>query len=386
MLRRHLLQAMHALLGTFPLSAFAMPQAKDQNRLAAAWRTATGSGPDAGRDFAGILELDWSARRVRIASQVVLPERVHGLLAQGDGGFLAVGARPGRVLLRFDAAGQIAVRHSLQDESPPRTLAGHANPSLDGQWLYTPETDPVTGLGWISVRSRASLQKVAEWRSHGIDPHQCLPDSHGALLLANGGIPRTRDGSKRDTHQMAPSLVRLDAHTGELLGQWQLADHRLSLRHLAWSRTMDTADAPLLGIGLQAEHDDPLARSEAPGLAVWDGFTLRTPSHSALAGGYAGDIAPGPGGGFIVSGQKVGRGVLWHPDAPGELHTIAQLRELCALAVWENNRTSSNTSSNASGILIGAARGVARWHPTMPPVMLTWPQEMSPDNHWVLLT
>ena len=124
---------------------------------------------------------------------------------------------------------------------------------------------------------------------------QCLTDATGASLLANAGIPRISDGTKRDLYMMAPSLVRLDGHTGELLGQWCLPDPRLSLRHLAWSRTVrpsaDDAIKPLLGVALQAEHDDPSVRNEAPTLAVRDGNNLRIPTCSILAGGYADDIA-----------------------------------------------------------------------------------------------
>ena len=390
MRRRHLLQTAPFLLSTLaaPLPTLAqtlgagLPSVPPRiDRLAAAWRTAPGSGSlDAGRDFVGILELDWSANQVRIAASVLLPERVHGLLAEPDGGFLAVANRPGRSLLRCDAKGQAVLRHSLANESPQRTLAGHVSPSADGQWLYTPETDSATGQGWVSVRERRTLQKVAQWPSHGIDPHQGLIDPSGALVLVNGGIPRTSDGSKRDLHLMAPSLVRLNAHTGALLGQWRLPDPRLSLRHIAWSTSPDSP--PLLGVALQAEHDDPLARSNSPVLAVWDGSGLQIPTRSALASGYAGDIAPGPGGGFILSGQKANRGVLWHPDAPGELRAVAELRELCALAAWGQPGPAQEAGN---GVLIGSPRGVARWHPSAPAAMLAWPQDMTPDNHWVAL-
>lgn len=384
--RRQLLKTSPLLLGALvaPFAALAQQgpstaSAPATDRLAAAWRTAPGSGQvNAGRDFAGILELDWTQRQVRIAVQVLLPDRVHGLLAEPDGGFLAVATRPGHFLMRMDAQGQVVVHHTLDQESPQRTLDGHVSPSADGQWLYTSETDRSTGQGWISVRDRTTLRKVDQWPSHGMDPHQCLLDASGALMLANGGIPRNADGGKRELHRMAPSLVRLDGKSGELLGQWRLLDPRLSIRHLAWSLG-GASDAPrLLGVGLQAEHDLAQARNEAPTLAVWDGKSLRLPTRSALAGGYAGDIAPGPGGGFIVSGQKVNRGLLWHPDDPGQLHTIAELRELCALAAWQGK-------AGASGVLIGSVRGVSRWHPSVPGAMLAWPQDMSPDNHWVVL-
>ena len=81
----------------------------------------------------------------------------------------------------------------------------------------------------------------------------------------------------------------------------------------------------------------------------------------------------------MISGQRVGRGVLWHPDAPDTLMTIAELREVCALSPLP-------LADHPGGVLLGAARGVALWHPRLAPAMLAWPQEMSPDNHWIALS
>ncbi len=386
--RRPLLQSAALVLGAWAVPGLAPAQAAPPRaapgaialpdvRLAAAWRSQSGAdGTPTPRDHVGILHLDWAAGQVRIAAEVPVQGRAHGLLAEAGGGFLAVASRPGRWLLRCDAQGQVVRRLALDDDTPTRTLDGHVTPSADGHWLYTPETDRSNGEGWVSVRDRRSLARVAQWRTHGIDPHQCLTDADGALLVANGGIPRTPGGEKRDLHRMAPSLVRLAPASGELLGQWRLDDPRLSIRHMAWSQRADAP--PLLGIGLQAEHDAPEQRRDAPVLAVWNGETLRVPTRAALGGGYAGDIAAGPGGGFVLSGQRVHRGVLWHPDAPDQLMTIAELREVCALSPWP-------LDSQPGGLLLGAARGVARWHPRLAPAMLAWPREMTPDNHWVAL-
>jgi len=344
-------------------------------RVAAAWR-ARRPGSDAASitDFVGVLELDWAAGLVRIAQATPVSGRAHGLWAEAGGGFLAIASRPGEWLMRLDAQGQRVQEYRLDQEMPARSFDGHVSGSADARWLYTTETDRQTGQGWVSVRDARSLAKVAQWPTHGIDPHQMAIDAQGMLLVANGGIPRTVKGEKRDLHLMAPSLVRLDPASGELLGQWRLEDPRLSIRHLAWG----TGEQPLLGVALQAEHDDIDQRRAAPALAVWDGATLRIPTRAASAGGYAGDIAPGPGGGFVFSGQRVGRGVLWHPDAPERLMTVAELREVCALSPVPG-------TAHAGAVLLGAARGVALWHPHLAPAMLAWPEEMSPDNHWMVL-
>jgi hypothetical protein len=135
---------------------------------------------------------------------------------------------------------------------------------------------------------------------------------------------------------MDPSLVRLHPHSGALLRQWRLDDPRQSIRHLAWSLPVAAdvrgpARASLLGIALQAEHDDPARRRDAPLLALWDGQDLRLANRTVDGAGYAGDIAPGTGGSFIVSSQRSHEGLLWHPDAPERWIPIAKLTEPCAL-------------------------------------------------------
>jgi uncharacterized protein len=343
------------------------------HRLGAAWRRIAGSG--FAQDYVGVLALDWDAKQFRIQAEHALPSRAHGFLAEATGCFLVMAARPGTWLRRFGADGQAMKYLDIQNERPGRTLDGHIVASINGQWLYTPETDLTTGEGWLSVRDGRTLTKQSEWRTHGRDPHQCLIDASGALMLVNGGISRTADGKKTNLDQMNSSLVRLDGQTGQLIGQWRLNDHRLSMRHMAWSGE----SKPLrLGIALQAEHDDINQRRSAPVLAVWQGDTLSIPSRETIAGGYAGDIAPGPGGGFVVSGQRVGKGVLWHPDAHEQLFPIAELKELCALA--------SLAGTGRDGILIGREQGVARWHPREVPTMLAWPTAMTVDNHWVILS
>ena len=351
----------------------------DSHRLGAAWRREV-SGMGSAQDFVGVLALDWHGKQVRVQTEHAVPSRAHGVLAEPRGGFLVVAARPGTWLRRLGADGEVLQHLDIQSDKAGRTLDGHIMASADGLWLYTPETSLATGEGWISVRDVRTLSRQAEWRTHGRDPHQCLLDATGALILANGGISRTADGKKIHLDQMNSSLVRLDGKTGELLGQWRLSDHRLSMRHMAWGAPNSTTPllGTLLGIALQAEHDDVFERRKAPLLAVWDGFKLRVAHSDALAGGYAGDIAAGPGGGFILSGQRVGKGALWHPDVPESLIEIAQLKDLCALA--------APATTGSEGVLIGSESGVAHWHPRNKARMLAWPSALTLDNHWTILS
>ena len=282
--RRVFLSACAALLVTPGLTRAASNDASV--RLAAAWQAENGY-------QVGVLE---QQDALRIHSAIDVPTRAHALLQEPGGSLLAVARRPGDWLLRWDQTGKALAWRWIE---PRRAFTGHV--VSDGRTLYVAETDLETGMGLIGVRDAVTLEKRAEWPTHGIDPHQLLWDAHrpGALIVANGGVPtRPETGrAKLDLDRMDSSLVRIDAATGELLGQWRLADRRLSLRHLAWN-------ADRLGIALQAEHDAPEAKAVAPVLAVFDGESLRPVAAPQTLAGYGGDVAPirtPVGDGFAVS-------------------------------------------------------------------------------------
>lgn len=379
--RRSLLTSLLGLGASQVLASAAQPAGGDApaaggpvQRIAAAWRLA---GPDAATDASphgdhvGIVDIDWDAGTLHLRQPTPVPTRGHGLLALADGGFAAVATRPGRWLLRCDAQGQVAVRHDIGSERPARSFDGHVDASADGRWLYTVETDPTSGQGWISVRDIRTLARVAQFASGGIDPHQMLHTPDGQLMVANGGIPRDGSGRKRQLDEMAPCLVRIHPSSGRVEGRWTLPDARLSLRHMAWS-----VDAqPLLGIALQAEHDSAAQRAESPTLAVFDGQALGLPCTDTAAGGYTGDIAAGPGGGFVLSAQKQRLGLWWHPAQPQAYTRVAELTEPCALVSWPGG----------AGVTLHAARGAARWHVRHGARMLAWPVALAPDNHAVAL-
>lgn len=199
-------------------------------RLAAAWESAEGF-------QLGVLAPQ--ARDVLSAAQTIdVPTRAHGLLPGADGTMLAVARRPGDWLLRWSPTSGQPVQWQWADAG--RAFNGHVIASPNGQRLYTTETDLETGAGLVGMRDTHSLVKLEEWPAFGIDPHKLLWDEadrfYPALLVANGGVPtRLETGrAKLDLAGMDSSLVRLDAATGRLLGQWRLTDQRLSLRHLAW--------------------------------------------------------------------------------------------------------------------------------------------------------
>lgn len=350
--------------------------------VVAAWHQ-DGAPGQIGGEFVGLMALDWEAAQVRVQSRLNVPTRTHGLLVRPDGGFVAVAVRPGNWIVRCDAQGLPAQWLHMDSEAEGRTLDGHVCASADGQWLYTAETNPRSSQGWISVRDAQTLRKVAQWRSHGVEPHQILLDGAGMLMVANGGLLRADGDKKRDVHLMDSSLVRMNPTTGERLGQWRLKEQRLGLRHMAWNHPVSGAgagaDKPLLGIALQNEHDDLVRRRASPVLALWDGESLQTPAPGGdHGGGYSGDIIGTPDGGFALSCLRSGTALRWSPSAPSELTVIAQLKDAGAMTHWPVPR-------QADGLLLGSANGVARWHPDQAPVFLRWPQSMALDNHWALV-
>ncbi len=343
--RRQFLSGLAALLG-----APAWGRAETTGGLlAASWQTGDGY-------QVGILE---AGEGLITRAALDVPTRAHALLREPGGTLLAVARRPGDWLLRWDRQGHPLAWRWIE---PRRAFTGHV--LSDGQFLYACETDLDSGAGLIGVRDAKTLEKRAEWPTHGCDPHQLSWDPGGQLLVANGGVPtRPETGrQKRELERMDSSLVRLAIGDGALLGQWRLDDPRLSLRHMAWSTRQEH-----LGIALQSEHDDPAARAAAPVLAVFDGNHLQAaPAPLALAG-YGGDVVALDGG-FAVSCPRADGVALF--TAAGDWRGLLPLAEACALAaapdrLWVGGR------QQALALGPGAARA------PIPDIRL--------DNHWISL-
>lgn len=341
-------------LGGLPLAH----AASGAPRFAAAWEKA-GSGWRV-----GILD-----PALKPAAEVEVPTRAHGLFAEKKEALLVVARRPGDWLLRWHPR---SGRTQWAWIDADRTFNGHAVASADGQRIYTTETDLATGAGLIGVRDARSLEKLAEWKTGGMDPHELLLDTDGSLLVANGGIPTLPETGrlKIGLERMDASLARLDAGSGGLRGQWRLADPRLSLRHMAWG---ERAGTPLLGIALQAEHADPQQRNAAPLLALFDGQQLEAMPSPRLLAGYGGDIAFA-GGRFAVSCPRA-HGVALY-DAAGRWLAFAPLDEACPLAadgdtLWAGGRSQSLALAPAGTNAISPGRKAAG---------------MRLDNHWQVLS
>lgn len=370
--RRHTLLAL-ASLGAWtvaPGTAWAGAAGLPNIHLAAAWERE-------GSFHIGLLStLPGTGQRLQIHASLEVPTRAHGLCVLPDGSVLATARRPGDWLVRWrpDRGAQAQWRW----QEGERSFNGHTIASPDGQHLVTTETDVETGDSLVGLRDARTLQKIAEWPTHGIDAHELAWDTrtphHGAptLIVANGGVPTAPETgrAKRDLHTMDSSLVRLSGRTGERLGQWRLPDPRLSLRHLAWS-----PDGATLGIALQAEHADSAAKDAAPVLALFDGTALRLvaapepvapPLH-----GYGGSIAATPAG-WAVSCPRAQGVARFSPE--GQWRGLVPLPEACPLTV----RGGALWAGGLGAIVQDAQSPTPANHPHGPSL-----RGARLDNHWV---
>ena len=313
-----------------------------------------------------------------------VPTRAHALLPEADGSVLAVARRPGDWLVRWHP-GRTQPPQWLWTE-PARAFNGHAIASPDGHHIYTTETDLETGSALVGVRDARSLEKLAEWPTHGIDAHELIWDHHttaagsgqrrmATLIVANGGVPTAPETGrvKRDLHTMDSSLVRLHGDRGDVLGQWRLTDPRLSLRHLAWGPAGGTPGRKL-GIALQAEHSAPVAKQAAPVLALFDGSSLRTcdapPDIAARCNGYGGSMAA-TAQGWAVSCPRANGVATFAPD--GTWAGLVPLEDAYALAVHGGALWASGAGQALQAR--GFSDSVAHPYPA-------GMQGVRMDNHW----
>ena len=199
-----------------------------------------------------------------IVWQTTMPERVHDIVVQpvfsdqdstvnnhSNRDVVVMGRRPSEKFWVLDTAtGQ--VKFAINAASN-RHFYGHACYSLDGSKLYVTENDTLSLDGKIGVYDAYdSYQKVAEFDSHGIGPHELImhPDSE-TLVIANGGI-KTEQASREELNldTMHPSLVYLNRHDGSLLEQVVPEHNQMSVRHLA----IHNDGTVLIGIQFQGER------------------------------------------------------------------------------------------------------------------------------------
>ncbi|MBP2280064.1 hypothetical protein H4W00_000877 [Psychrobacter sp. PL19] len=203
----------------------------------------------------------------QIVWQTTMPERVHDIVVQPDvedtsdqvsngnkkaacRDVVVMGRRPSEGFWVLDTAtGQ--VKHAIKS-AVDRHFYGHACYSLDGQLLYVTENDTVSLAGKIGIYDAScDYQKVAEFDSHGIGPHELIMHPDGeTLIIANGGI-KTERASREELNldTMHPSLVYINRQDGQLVEQVFPEHNQMSVRHLA----VHNDGTVMVGIQFQGE-------------------------------------------------------------------------------------------------------------------------------------
>lgn len=239
---------------------------------------------------------------------VKVPMRAHGCAVdpRDPQRVLFFARRPGT--LAFELRRDSMSVHTAFETPAGRHLAGHGLFSQDGQFLFTPEYDYDHQRGVLAVRDARDLHIVGEIDTHGIDTHEVawLPGGQ-SLLVANGGIMTHPRNFRRKLNipTMDPSLCVIDAASGECAEQWRLADHLLSIRHLA-----PTPDG-ITAVGLQYEGE-PVA---APGIVALyvpqSGLHLLTaPANERVRfRGYVASVTVSEAENLIAAACPYGRGV-----------------------------------------------------------------------------
>ncbi len=316
-----------------------------------------------GRHWVGRLALRPETNRWQADNSLELPTRAHGLMAQADGSVVVCARRPGEWLLRWWPDHPRAPQWYWMNAD--RRFTGHVvAPSGDTRVIFSVEADQADGQGWLVRRDAVRLTEQARWPTHGIDPHQALWDTDGSVLVANGGVPTLPETgrTRRDMQRMDSSLVRLDGRDGTLRAQWRLADPRLSLRHMARHAS------GVVGISLQAEHDEAETRRTAPLLAVLSAQGLHLASQPQALAGYGGDIIATPGG-FAVGAPRAGGIACW--SLAGEWAGWHALEEGCSL------------TAAADTWWAGGRRHVLHTRSDGTTHTTALPAEVRLDNHWI---
>ncbi|MGE0231906.1 MAG: DUF1513 domain-containing protein [Flavobacteriaceae bacterium] len=177
------------------------------------------------------------SERGRIIRQVRLPGRGHDVVFDRDGRrTVAFARRPGNFALCFS---DDAREKPVPFTSPAgRHFYGHGAFSGDGRLLYATENDYAEARGVIGIYdATGSFNRIGEFDSHGVGPHELLMMPDGATLaVCNGGIETHPDygRAKLNIDRMKPSLVFIDSRDGRLIERHEVpADlHQLSIRHM----------------------------------------------------------------------------------------------------------------------------------------------------------
>ncbi|WP_394212959.1 DUF1513 domain-containing protein [Enterovibrio calviensis] len=294
-----------------------------------------------------------------------LPSRGHGLVVDPLTrlGFVFA-RRPGAFVQVLSIETGQTISTYLSDTN--RYFYGHGD--VLGNTLFTTEGVKGTSEGIIGVyhiHPDGVLKKEREIAGFGIGPHEIKVVNETTLAVAVGGI-RTDNRTATNLDSMSPSLVLIDIPSGRIVEKHQLADHQLSIRHLAVSPNQDVVIA-------QQYKGDP--DHIAPLLAIrrnnGDFTALKAGTeHWTRFQQYIGSVAC-TGSQVIATSPRGNCFGIWDIET-GELQAISSLMD------------ASGASAQREGFAISAGTGrVVIQEPRKSITFQT--SEVTWDNHWVML-
>jgi uncharacterized protein len=308
----------------------------------------------------------------RILREIPLTARAHDVAVdRASGRAVAFSRRPGFFAVSFTTHGH--EEPTVFAPEPGRHFYGHGTFGDGGRLLFTTEHDIESGGGLIGIYDvEAGMNRVGEFASQGIGPHEAILLADGrTLAVANGGISTdpTTGREMIGLTSMAPSLAFIDVGTGDLLAKHTLpaVTSELSIRHLAatpagevwfggqWQGNLE--DSPEL-IG-RASLDKPLrivAASEETGVALK---------------GYIGSVTmSGDGQTLAASAPRAGR-IVYLDTATGTLTASTRLSDGSGIAGVGDNE-----------FALSSGHGVIRLEsPGNPPTTTVTVSGTEFDNH-----
>ncbi|MDX1457251.1 MAG: DUF1513 domain-containing protein [Marinobacter sp.] len=166
---------------------------------------------------------------------IPVDERCHGGCPRpGSSQLVLFARRPGRHFYVLDAKQGTLIQQVAAGQD--HHFYGHGVFSHDGRYLYATENHYPSGQGWIGVYdAQRNYQRIRRLSAGGIGPHELRLHPDGStLVVALGGIQTHPDYEriKLNLATMAPALLLMDRHTGDILQRHTPSHHQLSCRHL----------------------------------------------------------------------------------------------------------------------------------------------------------
>ena len=262
-----------------------------------------------------------------------------------------VSRRPGKQVWMVDTeSGRIVSRLAV----PLRTqFNGHAVFTADGTRLLTTETSYPGNVGQIGIYDTVSGERLGEFLSGGLDPHQCVLANNEMLIVANGGRLEAEHGKARTMLRDRPSSISwININSGQLAASRSLAadELSLSLRHLAVVNDQTVA----VGLQREASADAEGKTLSAPLIrlasidSAWQPLAPPTGGWG-IANGYIGSLAANAATAEIAATSPRGGCQMHWSLINGEFLRTEQARDISGIAA----SSSGFVSTSGSGAVLG---------------------------------